>query len=592
MRTASLWVLATVWALGELARPSVCQAQLPRDLPVSPEDTPAGQRRKRASQMVDEAKALTRGGQLAEALEKLREAAAEDPTFPDPYRWMGHVYEQLLRREPPGARRDELRARAIASYCQAVGGTTSDEHSVGRLAALFFRDEFPQLLYPQALTHGPAGFVFGNCFVRPTAGELTPTRSFAYTASVIFAPELPTAAGPARWPADPKGLGHYNRVSYGFVLEPDPSQLVRRLTIYYPSRHLSPAGREYGLLAARAANLLLRFYWYGREYLGAVPRIIGHATGEGQEEAEARLWMTESGAAGGEQVGRDIFLYEIGQDRAPVEWVRELAHEWGHLVLPRVGGFAAPEATAEGMLGECLLLGWLADEVAEIAGQPLPAPKAQRLLDSMWESPVELAPLLEGQADGLIREWLTEGPDSELVVATSREGMDYLVGFAQYVAAAHGEELLAKTLQLLEGKATADFVRAYKQAVGEAASAQGVPIEADVFVPQATAVESGSYTRLARSGSIVLAPDGFATYWAYTSAGKWHLLLECDPQEAELVVSADGTEVGRARLTEVGGKAGCELGGLTDRWHRLTIQVASSERPVRLHRLRLTAQGE
>ncbi|MFQ6130810.1 MAG: hypothetical protein ACE5R4_02125, partial [Armatimonadota bacterium] len=572
-----LWPLVMVWALAVLAWPHVAWAQAPGDLPVRPEDTPAGQRRQRASAMVEEAKALARDGRFAEALEKLRGAATEDPGFRDPYQWMGHVYEQLLQREQAVERGEELRARAIAAYCQALEVSAGDEHSASRLAALFFQDQFPRVLYPQALTRGPAGFVFGNCFLRSRGDQRTATRSFAYTASVIFPPELPEGAGPARWPVDPRGLAQYNRVSYGFVLEPDEEKLVRRLTIYYPSKNLARVGREYGPLAARAANLLLRFYWYGREYLGAVATRTERRPEGGMGEQEARLWLTEVGEAGGEQAGRDLFLYEVNRDRAPVEWMRELAHEWGHLILPRVGGFTEPEPTAEGMLAERLLLGWLADEVAETSGERLPGAKAQRLLDAMWGDSVELGPFLRTQTDESVREWLVEGPESALMVAPTREGMDYFVGFAQYVAAAHGEGMLASTFGKLEGQAVADFVRAYKQAVTEAAGEQGVPIEADVYVPPATAVESGSYSRLARSDGILLAPEGFATYWAYTSAGKWHLLAECDPQEAELVVSVDGAEVGRARLTPVGGKAGCELGELTDRWHRLTVQVASSE---------------
>ena len=588
MRPGLAWPLVVVLTLGLPARAPVLRAQLPRDLPLTPADTPEGQRRQRATQMVDEAKALARAGQFAEALEKLRAAAVEDPNFRDPYQWMGHVYEQLLQREPPGPRRDELRARAIASYCQALELSTSDEHSASRLAALFFQGEFPRLLFPQALTRGPAGFVLGNCFLRPPPGgppgaPPTATQGFAYTASVIFAPPLPQGEGPALWPTDPRGLAHYNRVSYGFVLGGEPSMLTRVLTIYYPSTNLSRAHQEYGPLAARAANLLLRFYWYGREYLGCAPG--------GQKPQEVRLWLTEAGAAGGEQAGQDLFLYEVDKARAPVEWMRELAHEWGHLILPQVGGFTAPEATADGVLGECLLLGWLADEVGDIAGAPLPAAQTQRLLDAMWEGSVDLAPLLRTQTDEPVRRWLADTPDSELVVATSREGMEYLVGFAQYIAAAHGEEMLGKTLSALQGKATADFVRAYKQAVREAAAAQGVPIEADVFLPQATAAQSGAYSRIGRSGSVSLAPQGFATYWAYTSPGQWHLLLECDPQDAELVVFVDGAEVGRARLTDVGGNAGCDLGQLTDSWHRLKVQVANSAKPVRLHRLRLTVRG-
>src|SRR5205807_32206 len=71
------------------------------------------------------------------------------------------------------------------------------------------------------------------------------------------------------------------------------------------------------------------------------------------------VWLMRDGLPGAEEAGNDIYLYAIGQDRAPAEWLREIAHEYSHLTLPVVGPFTSPERWGNGYLGERLLMQWL-----------------------------------------------------------------------------------------------------------------------------------------------------------------------------------------------------------------------------------------
>ena len=50
---------------------------------------------------------------------------------------------------------------------------------------------------------------------------------------------------------------------------------------------------------------------------------------------------------------------EIDTSKPQAEACRELAHEYGHAVLPAIGGFKSPEDWANGYLGERLFLRWL-----------------------------------------------------------------------------------------------------------------------------------------------------------------------------------------------------------------------------------------
>ena len=84
------------------------------------------------------------------------------------------------------------------------------------------------------------------------------------------------------------------------------------------------------------------------------------------------VFICDGGKAGGEQLviksrsRRDnfqtynaIYLYHAEGLTNPVEAVREVAHEYGHAILPAIGGFQSPEEWANGALGERLFVRYL-----------------------------------------------------------------------------------------------------------------------------------------------------------------------------------------------------------------------------------------
>jgi hypothetical protein len=81
------------------------------------------------------------------------------------------------------------------------------------------------------------------------------------------------------------------------------------------------------------------------------------------------VYLCQGGPSGGEQrlagdfdddgrpvTANVILVYDVGSLTDKVEWLREVAHEYGHASLPAVGGYREPEDWANGYLGEKLYL--------------------------------------------------------------------------------------------------------------------------------------------------------------------------------------------------------------------------------------------
>lgn len=104
---------------------------------------------------------------------------------------------------------------------------------------------------------------------------------------------------------------------------------------------------EHDSLAARCGRALAIGYWLTHDYLDRA------------HDGVCDLWLRAGGTAGGEEYQGSLYLHAVDEDRTPLEWLRELLHEYSHRTLPPFGPFEAPERHASGYLGEKLLLRWL-----------------------------------------------------------------------------------------------------------------------------------------------------------------------------------------------------------------------------------------
>ncbi len=172
----------------------------------------------------------------------------------------------------------------------------------------------------------------------------------------------------------------------------------------------------------------------------------------------------------------DIVFFKTGQSRSEWEWLREIAHEYGHVILPPAAGFRPPlEPYGNGALGETLAMLWLAPnatsyELANILKTNTSAPRIANI------SPIAALPRAPGAANpanepqpvwnnspqamtsealGHIRQnalpalrlWNAQGPNSPLRRDTSVAGLNYFQGFGVWIERVYGGDILGASAQ-------------------------------------------------------------------------------------------------------------------------------------------------
>jgi hypothetical protein len=160
----------------------------------------------------------------------------------------------------------------------------------------------------------------------------------------------------------------------------------------------------------------------------------------------------EQSDEGGEQrLVNSIYIYDIASFTDPVEMAREVAHEYGHAVLPPVGGFKEPEDWANGYLGEKLFLTWLRD--AEASGALAPA-------DAMGATEPQLNAWVKKNVDPLVLKIAEHGPDLALLSKSGPEAMNEYLGLALYAATVLPESVFARSLALIGSTSAKDYPEA------------------------------------------------------------------------------------------------------------------------------------
>lgn len=356
---------------------------------------------------------------------------------------------------------------------------------------------------------------------------------------------LDTTATKAGGQRDPK----YN-ISYPFAVRvstledaqsPD-SAPVPRFRIWYLKREDEPFARLIG-------SLMARLYWLGVDYLG-VPS---------SDKAFTTVWLAREGMPGGEESDENIWLFAIDTPRAPAEWMRELAHEYGHVTLPTLGPFSKPERWANGYLGERLYLKWL-------------------LLDNrqtdIWTEPIDAAGYLANQIKPLRDRFLNGGPDAPDAQKIDAEGMDYLIGQLLALEAAHGPAFIRETISRIGSPSVKGLPVIY--AAAARALTEGLPIDPAIYIPNsAQGVEVGE------GGAVRF---NHAAYRFYLPTGTWAVHAEgMVPSDTKVIF--DGKALARS-TAQPNGSASWDTGDATSNsgWRVLEL-VAPAGQKVELRRL-------
>ena len=157
-------------------------------------------------------------------------------------------------------------------------------------------------------------------------------------------------------------------------------------------------------------------------------------------EGPFNVWMSrgDSTSPGGEQWRNNLYFYDIGDGRSSIEWIREIAHEYGHLALPPVGGnYTDPEAWANGYIGERLMVRWLTD----------PQTAGPQLVESVWGRTFSGYASFDAK---LIRPalsaFLSTGLSKSALAETDAGGMRYVIGLLLWVDQTKGSKAVGDLL--------------------------------------------------------------------------------------------------------------------------------------------------
>lgn len=230
---------------------------------------------------------------------------------------------------------------------------------------------------------------------------------------------------------------------------------ARRFIVHVPEADNLP-------LAQRVARLLLLIYGENSTRMH-----YDHPT----DLATVDVWLTRSAGAGlspdvgGEQTKNQIYIYDLAAERKPIEWAREVAHEYGHFALPGVSGFTAPEEWGNGVLGERLFLKWLAEDMRAGRIKPEEIP---------FVTPEQIGDYLNRQVMPLLRRIAREGVDAGAMRRKDASGMDTFTGVALYTDTVYGSKALLDAFAYTTPKEgnvfiqSPDFLRGLQGALNDA----------------------------------------------------------------------------------------------------------------------------
>jgi len=206
----------------------------------------------------------------------------------------------------------------------------------------------------------------------------------------------------------------FANVAYGYVWEDSRARWELRVRLH----STSAADRT---LVRGALQTSLALIVTGRAFLDLDPTRVW--------QRPLGIWLAEGGTPGAQGSARDLYFYAIATPRDPAEWFREFAHEYGHAVLPGIGGFTkTDDAYADGNLGELLFPKWLATATPE--GLVWPVAPAEQAAAATRARLMSRAPK----------------PHPALLGGKDLKARDHLLGLALRVEAQAGPRFLAEVL--------------------------------------------------------------------------------------------------------------------------------------------------
>lgn len=315
------------------------------------------------------------------------------------------VWAGVLLPAPAAAAKEQVAAECVA----ALRANPEDDGARARLRRLF-TEEYPRQLPAAILTCLPVAF---QAVDDPIAPQGEPQRAF-YTTGLAF----PDAAHRH----DPQASEVFNRVLHAYIQQPNDGEWRLAFRVLY--NRLSEGAEE---LAPRVMRVLLQVRATHAAYLGASwPAALTRPVD---------VWIRGEGDGGAEQSGPNLFLLGAATPREPLELMRQIAHEFGHLALPGIGPLTAPEPWGNGFLGEMLYLRWLSRAPESAA---LCVPRA------------ELAAYVRHEVEPLARAFAAAGWEGLAGQESGAGGLRLLLGMVLHLEDTRGPAAVAQLLHSVQ----------------------------------------------------------------------------------------------------------------------------------------------
>ena len=418
--------------------------------------------------------------------------------------------------------------------------------------------------------------------IRAPASEPVMRRAF-HTVGVLYAPKsmMQDPSHREGGPEDLRDSLKFNRVCYGYTLDEEREVWRLRFRVHFASEALVNASHTH--LAEQMTGLLLRLYWLGKDALNVETRFA--------KTGVIDVWLMTEGedAPGGEhraQYSEHLFFYGIGVDRPGTEWIRLVAHEYGHHAMPPVDGYSGViEPGATGIIGERLFLPWLAKTGYGLSDDD----------ETFSATPDEYVGYHRHQVRPDTAFFLDRGPSQSLGADRTEGGWRYTHGFISYVVGQYGCDTLAATFalatQLTPGGSMIgiDLLKAFQELRGQEPKPfefrPGLPIPS-LSVPR----PEGSLHSLGVA-TTHLRQDGTLAWWLYLPSADWEVTFVPEaPVEATLGVGLGRQgSYDRSLILSANDKEDrwTKLGTLATGWHVLKVQGTNVPKDLALKIVRL-----
>ncbi len=293
-----------------------------------------------------------------------------------------------------------------------------------------------------------------------TAALSPDTRSETLPGEYVIVTPEPFA--PVTVAVDPVYKSKTSRAIYIYEKERDTGRMSRRAVL-----HFEPDDRA---AAVSSARWIARFLRLHRDHFGRETHFP-----RGAEVAD--VWFAPTtfvtAGEGGETRDANVYIFAASAIKSPLELVRTVAHEWGHLTLPAARGYAEPEYDAAGYLGERLYMKWL------LGDRRTAYPK------DMQEITNAIVLYNARQVAPLMARWQSGGPTSNALDGDRAISMDYYIGAVLDSDRAFGSRLVGDALFTIADTAPKDFLVALSGAVADRMRA-GLKLALPAWVPLKT----------------------------------------------------------------------------------------------------------